>query len=296
VLVYTDSGDIVEQRRIHTPAGDLTTIMRHSADMRVCRTVQRLFRSPADYAPLMAMLAAETFADNAAEYCALEDRVGTDVLIRSRLGYTPMHQIMHDFMGLETFAEEWSHRREEVLALYKALVGNRKRQFVVVANSPATVITYGGHLNAQEVGEDRFSRYYLPAYNEFADLMHATGKLVGMHVSGDARPLSDGLARSHADYIEGFRPTPELGLLDARKAWPDKAIWVEMPPDVHQRSLEDRATWIGNVLNKGRGKRFLLEVATNMTPDTFRKSMMAAVAATENSMKGKPMSELGVPS
>lgn len=85
------------------------------------------------------------------------------------------------------------------------------------------------------IGLDSFEKYYVPHYNEAAELMHKHGKLIGTHLDANCRLISKAVGETMLDYIEAFTPAPDtdMTLKEARKAWPDKVIWLNFPSSVH---------------------------------------------------------------
>lgn len=250
-------GSVVERIRIRTTVGELTRVVQHSPDRRASWTTERLFKSPKDYAPLVVMFRDQRFESNFGAFEAEQAEAGEDILLRPTLGLSPFHLVMHSLMGMETFAREWSDRRAEVLTLYKAVADNHRRRILQAAKSPARAVTYGGAVDPRDVGASRFAQYYLPHLREFADVMHTNGKLAGLQVQGDPRLLADAIGQSHADFVEGFQDQG-FRLEEARRAWPDMTLWMEVPPTAHLLPEEGLRRWARDLLGRGHQGRVIL--------------------------------------
>ena len=50
--------------------------------------------------------------------------------------------------------------------------------------------------------------------------------------------IRDAIAATDLDYIEAFTPAPDtdMTLAEARKAWPDKVLWLNYPSSLHLKS------------------------------------------------------------
>ena len=138
----------------------------------------------------------EAYLPNYEEFVRAQGEMGGDGFLVTDIGYPPLQYIMDVLMGLNTFAEEWTERRDEVLRLYDALVENRRKVYEVVAESPALAANYEGNVSAEVVGVKRFEQYYMPHYDEFAEVMHAQDKLVGVHFDANTWLLSEVIGRS----------------------------------------------------------------------------------------------------
>ncbi len=129
-------------------------------------------------------------------------------------------------------------RRDEILKLYDAATANRRRIYPLVARSPALHANYGGNVTPEIIGLDTFEKYYVPHYQEAAEIMHRHHKLIGTHLDGNCRLIAAAVGRTALDYIEAFTPAPDtdMTLAEARAAWPNKVLWLNFPSSVHLRS------------------------------------------------------------
>ena len=136
---------------------------------------------------------------------------------------------------MEDFCIEWMDRRDEVLKLYDQIVENRRRVYPIVAASPASHANYGGNVVPEVIGLENFRKYYVPHYNEAAEVLHKHGKLIGCHYDANCRLLAEAIGGTDLDYIEAFTPAPDtdMSLGEARQAWPDKVLWLNFPSSVH---------------------------------------------------------------
>jgi hypothetical protein len=105
-------------------------------------------------------------------------------------------------------------------------------------HNPSIYANYGGNVTPEIIGLENFEQYYVPHYNEAAEVMHKHGKLIGCHFDANCRLLAKAIAQTNLDYIEAFTPAPDtdMTLGDARQAWPDKVLWLNFPSSVHLRS------------------------------------------------------------
>lgn len=258
------AGAVIERVQVRTDSGTLTSVIHHARDRNASWATERMFKSERDYLALIAMFKDLRFESNFGDFANLQEEVGEDVLLRPSLGASPMHQIMHSLMGLEQFAQEWSHRNDQVLDLYHAIAECQRRRIMQAAKSPALAITYGGQINAREIGRERFQAYYLPHLREFADLMHASDKVAGIQLLGDPRPLAEEIAETHVDYVEGFQGVG-YSLAEARRAWPDITMWLEVPPAAHLLPEDGLARWVRQQLEMaGSSARLLLSAGPSM--------------------------------
>jgi hypothetical protein len=220
-----------------TPCGTLTTLHETAAFTHWYR--ERMFKRPEDYAALRFLIEDEVYEPTYDAFRETEEALGPDFIARAGFGLEPLQALITgQLFDIEAFCTEWMDRRDELLRLYDALVANRRRIYPLVAASPALHANYGGNVIPEIVSPAIFQQYYLPHYNEAAEIMHRHGKLVGCHFDDDCRSLATSIAQTDLDYIEAFTPAPDtdMTLREAHDAWSGKVLWLNFPSSLHLHS------------------------------------------------------------
>jgi len=273
---YAEDGISYVRTRIRTPEGELSSLERVSPEGDTTWVVEWLFKGPDDYRALLRMVRDEAYVPDYESFIRAQGVMGEDGFLMADIGSPPFQHVMESLMGLVNFAQEWMERRDEVLRLYDAVAESRRRLYRVVAESPALAANYGGNVTSEVVGVKRFEAYYLPHYDEFAEVMHARGKKVGVHFDTNVWALSEAIGRSRIDYVEGFTPRPDtdMSVAEARCAWPDKVLWVNFPTSVHQERVETVEETMRQVLFEAApGDRFMVGITERMPPERWRESL-----------------------
>jgi hypothetical protein len=261
-----------------TPHGELSAVEQISPDGTGRWHVERLFKGPEDYVRLRALYDDEQYEPDYEAFLRRQSALGDDFFLRPDAGYSPMHQILYSVMGVERFAQEWAERRDEVLGLYASLVANRRRLYPVLAGSPAVLVNYCGNISPEVVGLKRFEEYYLPHFNEFAEVMHARGKLVSVHLDAAVWLFEDLIGASAIDCVEAFTPPPDgdLSVAHARSVWPDKVLWTHFPTSVHLRPVAEVEAVARQLLREAAsGIRFILGITETLPPDRWQETLPA---------------------
>jgi len=235
--IYWEKGKQFTRDHYDTPAGHLTTL-REAAGFTSWHH-ERMFKTPDDYPALLALIRDMQFEPNYDEVALGQRQFGDDAIFRGALGLEPLQALISgEYLGTEAFCMQWMDNRDEVLRLYDALVEKRRQVYSLVAEAPVSHANYGGNVIPEIVGPENFARYYVPHYNEAAEVMHRHGKLIGSHLDGNCRLFAEAVAGSDLDYVEAFTPAPDtdMTLAEARSAWPDKTLWINFPSSVHLRS------------------------------------------------------------
>ncbi len=280
---FTGSDGVSRMRRsFDTPKGTVSELYKVIADHpripgeRMPWFEEHLFKSPADYAPIEALIRDRCYVPDYETYLRTQAEAGEDIIFTPGLGYSALQEIIYNIMGIDQFAVEWHERRDEVMRLYDALVDDRRKVFPILANSPALLIGFCGNISPEVVGLARFEQYILPHLNELAELLHARGKLLSVHFDGNTRLLAHSIAGSQIDLIDSFTPFPngDMTMAEARAVWPDKILWINFPGSYHHT---DAATIEGAtrdlLRSVGRGERFLVGIKELIPKDKWRASL-----------------------
>ena len=279
-----DSADFI-RTTVHTPNRDLWALERLGPGDTGASYVDHLFKGPEDYQALESLIRDRIYRPNHQEFAGLQESAGDDCFVLADIGYEPLHEIIYELMGIQRFSVEWTERQDEVLRLYDVLVEDRRKRYAIAADSPALAVNYGGNVSAETLGLDRFLEYHVPNYLEFSEILHARGKLLGLHLDANNRLLAQAIADSGVDFLEGFTPDPDsdMTVSEARAAWPGKVLWLNFPPSIHlsePHAIEDETRHI--LQAAAPGERFLMGITEGVPRERWQKSYAAisrAIAA-----------------
>lgn len=278
------------RRTIETPAGMLTSLSEPAGF-----TSWRLeypFKSPDDYKAIRFWIEDTRYEPCYDVFTAAERAFGDDAIFRANLPLEPLQWLVSGgFFNTETFCVEWMERRDELLKLYALLVEQNRRVYPLVAQSPAGHANYGGNVTPEIIGLERFERYYVPHYNEAAEVMHRHGKLLGCHFDANCRLLAAAIAGTALDYIEAFTPAPDtdMTLAEARAAWPRKAIWMNYPSSVHLRPpAEVERVAFDLIVQAGSPDGLIMGITEDIPPDRWQASCTAIMDGLERHARTNP--------
>ncbi|MBN1343358.1 MAG: hypothetical protein JXQ73_11795, partial [Phycisphaerae bacterium] len=270
---YTEKGIDYIRTEVHTPKGDLFSLQRPAEGTTWRETF--LFTGPEDYAPLRFMLHDRLALPNYEAFHQAQVLAGEDVMLRAAIdGYSPMQELIINLMGIEQFSIEWSERRDELMRLYDVIKAKRRESYRIAAESPAEMVAYGGNVTAEIIGLERFELYVVPHYDECAEVLHAHGKQLCVHLDGNCHLLAEAIAGSKIDCIEAFTPyESDMTLAQARQAWPDKILWINFPSSVHLADDEVVEATARRILREAApGERFLVGITENVPSDCWQRT------------------------
>ena len=288
--VYWEGERKFTRTSYETPCGTLSTLMEDGGF--TAWRHELLLKRPEDYAAIRFLLRDEVYAPAYAEFARAQEADRGDTIYRANFGLEPMQELISGgVMGMQSYCEEWMERRDEVLQLYEILVENRRKIYPLVAQSPASHANYGGNVTPEIIGRENFELYFVPHYNEAAEVMHRHGKLIGCHFDANTRLLAKAIAGTALDYIEAFTPAPDTDqtLAEARAAWPNKVLWINFPSSVHLRPDAAVEQVTCDLLEQaGALDGFLIGITEDMPPDRWPQSCRAIMAGIERHAREHP--------
>lgn len=243
---YTDDrGRWVTRTIYDTPHGDLT-MLDEPAGYTSWRH-EHLFKSPDDFMALLFLVKdsqAQASYDPVAKVVA---ELGEDFVVRDQLPAEPLQSLISShLMSTEDFCIQWMDNQDEILKIYDAQVDFNRTVYPIVADGPLEFANYGGNVTPQIIGLKTFQDYYVPNYNEAAEVLHKKGKLVGSHLDADNSLIMEAVGQCDLDYIEAYDAGISPSVKEARAAWPGKVLWIHWPsawqmfpePEVKSKTLQ----------------------------------------------------------
>ncbi len=278
-------------RTIHeTPVGTLT-VLRESAGF-TSWAHEKMLKGPDDYKAILFYVQDECYEPDYKRFAQAQQDFGDDAIFRAMIHLEPLQALISsDIMGMENFCMEWMDRRDEVLKIYEAVASNRRKIYPIVAESPAGHANYGGNVTPEIIGLENFEKYYVSHYNEAAEVLHKSGKLIGCHFDANCKLLSEAIAATDLDYIEAFTPAPDsdMTLAEARAAWPDKVIWLNFPSSLHLKSDAEVEAATVDLLNEaGTPDGLIMGITEDIPAHRWRDSCPAIIDGLEHHARSNP--------
>jgi len=273
---YTDKrGRNVVRTVYSTPVGEVSTLTQPAGF--TTWTHERMFKSPDDYKVLQFIIEDTVVRPNYEAAARIVDCLGEDYVVRDNLPLEPLQALISSsYMSMEDFCIQWMDHRDEILKLYEGLVKVARQIYPIVARGPLEFANYGGNVTPQIIGSEVFREYYVPHYNEAAAILHEHGKLIGCHLDADNTLIMDVVAETDLDYIEAYDPGISPPVRDARKAWPDKVLWLNWPSALQLRPLHEvEAKTVEMIKEAAPGNGFIIGITEDVPENRILENMRA---------------------
>jgi hypothetical protein len=263
---------------IKTPEGNLSYMTKHIPSPQVESTSWReemMFKGPEDYEAVEFMIRDRQYSPSYDSFLKAQEKSNGQAFFKTGAPGSPIHSIMYEIMGLETFSIEWAERRDRVIALHDAMAENQREIYSIVAKSPAKVVQCGGNYSPEVLGKKRFMDFIMPHWDEVASIFHKGGKMLGCHLDANNKLWAKEVGASGLDWIEAFTPAPDtdMTVAEARKMWPGKVFFINFPSSVHLQNANVIAETTKQILKESApGDRFIIGITENVPENRWRES------------------------
>ncbi len=266
-------------RTWHTPLGHLEGRLREGPDGSLW-TERYPLACAADFR-LLEYIAEDTeYRPNHEAVAAAQRALGDDGLVLCRLMRSPLQRLLTEWLGAVGLSYVLADDPPALDRLVARLGACDQSALRIAAGSPAEAVWSAENLTGDVVGPELFARYLAPYYERAAGILHGGGKLYGTHFDGRLACLKAAIGATALDFIEGFTPPPlgDLGLEEARAAWPGKALWLNIPGNLFLADEREVVRRVRELLQWGKAAGAFLLTLTEEFPEPVRSLLLVAEA------------------
>jgi hypothetical protein len=193
-------------------------------------------KTAGDLPAASALVAARTYHLKLDELALMQGESGEAGILAAELPMQPYSDILHTLLGwaegLMLFKSEGRPRLVEMLAMLDEKLRILAGQMAAL---PGEIVLAPDNLDGQYISPRTFREHLAGSYRQTAEMLHAQGKRLVVHVGGPAGRLLPLLAEAGVDAVEGIAGPPQgdTALAEARAAaGPDLVLWGGIPQDL----------------------------------------------------------------
>lgn len=252
-----------------TPVGSLTMTSQMVPDMVDSGTLPYMSEHPikdeADVRVLEYIMERAEYVPKHEQVIQKQADMGGIGFVMPFLTRVPFQRLLLDFVGevpLFFMIHDTPHLVDRMMDLLHERMLDDIRQ---TAAFDGIYVQFPDNVDGVITNPELFTRYSLPGYQAYTDLLHAQGKRVGSHTDGNLRPILDLLARSGLDVCESFSPAPLTACPfdEAWAAWQaGPIIWGGIPSPILQADTSEDAfrAYVDHVLDAVGDKPIILGI------------------------------------
>ena len=283
-----EDGETIRVRTHHTPLGSLTERRRVEPGYGSSWAFEHFVKEAKDYEILEFVVRDTRYTPDLTTWERARDEIGADGIVNTGVHRIPFQRLWIEYAGLDRLLLDLHDHPELVGRVLRAMDEKDREMWRIVADSPVEFVWCPDNVTALAMGPRLFDRYFAPYYHDLAAAMHLRGKRIYTHVDGAARALTECIARTPIDIIEAFTPEPtgDLSLAEARRAWPEKILWLNFPSSVHVQPPDEVAAVTRDLLRQaGTGEGVIFGVTENVPEFALPRSLTAITEVLEKEGK-----------
>jgi uroporphyrinogen-III decarboxylase len=131
-----------------------------------------------------------------------------EAMITAAVTDTPLPALMTKLIGTENFVFMHSEDPARMRRAMEAMQELHRRRLAAAAQGPAEVYVCYENTNTNSFGIRWIEEYELPWLNEYADILHAAGKKLLVHMCGRIQLVIERIATARFDGIIDVAPPP----------------------------------------------------------------------------------------
>ena len=221
-MVPSDRAGITDIE-IKTPVGRLTyrqQLLVESLETGAWRplTVLHPLREDGDYRTFEYLLEHCEFVPRYETYFQRAAGIGEGGFLVPMLNRTPFQCLLLDALGEINLFYALHDNPAPVARLLRLIDEVNRHILRSLDGFDVPYIEFCENVDASMANPRLFRQYLLPAYQAYAEIMHARGKKLGIHGDGNLKGLVQLLAESGLDVCESFTPSP-LTACTFEEAW-----------------------------------------------------------------------------
>ncbi len=154
--------------------------------------------------------------------------IGDDGVAMIDVPQSAVQLLLGEEAGVTNFYYLLQDHLAEMESLIEAIHAKIREACAIIAHSPAHVAIAMEDLSSTTSSPAIFERYSWRHLNEYADILHAEGKIFLAHMCGLLKAMAPLIARSRLDGVESLTSLPlgDLSVTEARRCWGEKLVIV----------------------------------------------------------------------
>jgi hypothetical protein len=289
-----ESEDVVREgrktlrRTLVTPAGRLTEERLYEPVYGTTGPATHFIRQPEDYRVLLAYLRDIHVVMDLTPLRQNLDELGDDGLPHTYTLRTPYQQLWIEWVDIRDLAVHLVECPDLMDEVITAMTSVQRRVHEVVCQAvleaPIPYVVVGDNITAPMIGPEYFRRYCVPAYDELAGMLDATGRDVPVfvHMDGNLKPLWEAIGQSRVRGLDSLSPPPDndTSVADVVARWPEMRVWINFPSSVHLAPPETIYRHAMRILQEGgHTGRLQIQISENVPPGVWQTSYPQIVRA-----------------
>lgn len=242
VTIRHENKPDVQRTYYDTPVGTLYYERKNSGN--TWYTSKHMVESLEDVKTYTYIAENTTYTADIEGFMARERELGEDGIATPSGCLSPVQDLLQFDAGVENTVYLMADYPDEMEALFNAMHQRNLLQYKELTKYPTDVVIDYEDTSTTVMSKNMFKNYSMPAINDYADIMHASGKLFITHMCGKLAGFVNEIGAGRQDGVDSVCPgnTGDLDPWDAREIWgPGKVVIGGIDPPELSRMTKEQA-------------------------------------------------------
>lgn len=231
------------------------------------------------------------YQPNISAFISREKEIGDDGIATLSGNTSPIQEVLQILGGVENTVYLMMDYPDEMDTLFAAMHERNLRQYKVLAQYPCGVVFDYEDTSTTVMNRSMFTDYSMPAFNDYADLLHGAGKLFITHMCGKLTGFAHEIGQGRQDGIDSVCPpnTGDLCPWDARRIWGSRKVVVGGidPPALSRMTTEESVDTAIEICKKVENKNgYILSTGDAVPYGTPVQNLIAVTKLIEQLGRG----------
>jgi hypothetical protein len=202
-------------------------------------------------------------------------RTGVTIAVVDR---TPFQRAWIELASLERAAIDFKEEPDELLRFVAIQRRFHEKAAEITAGCPSSHVLLIDNIT-NVISPRLYEAYCQPYYTIYTDAFRGTDKILCVHFDGRFRHLKQGIQDSTFDVIDSFTvpPTGDVSIPEAKTFFPEKRIFVNLPPHLANAGANELRAGYSKILNEWGSKVLTIEHVEDLPPDALERHLSAAL-------------------
>lgn len=256
---YYHEGHWEIKHTLETPVGTVDSIAARSLDVSVSSDSPQthFVKDPENWHVINYVFRRmiEEIRQNYEEMERSQDELGVDGYTIAFIDKTPFQRAWIELASLERTVYDCIDMPEGFLEYLEVQELYHKRIAEITAGCPSDLVLINDNIT-NTISPKYYQQYCSPYYQIYTDAFEGTEKVLAVHHDGLLGHLKEEIGGAPFQVVDSFTvpPSGDVSLTEARKLWPGKILFVNLPPHLAWKSRDELRSEYAKIVDEWGSK------------------------------------------
>ena len=279
---FRENGLSKIRHTFETPVGSVYAVVGRNPDDNVAEGATEIpfIKEPSDWRVINYVFAGmlDRLRPNYKEIALDQEDLGGAGVTIAIVDRTPFQRAWIELASLERAVFDFKRRPDELLEFLDIQRRFHEKAAEITAGCPTPHVLLIDNIT-NIISPSLYAEFCAPTYRIYTDAFNGTDKKLCVHFDGLFRHLKRNVRDSTFDVIDSFTvpPTGDVSIPEAKEFFPEKRIFVNLPPHLAYANTESLRKAYAKILDEWGDKILTIEHVEDLPPAVLEKHLSAAL-------------------